>query len=138
MPDKPQPANPPGPAEAIGALRRLLADPRIEFQRRYVGEDLADLHLAFPADADFTNAVLAVAQELQRAFRDPANYGVVLQHQLVALRRGAFPPLGETKAVLRLVIRPIDVTRFQLIAFRHRHHPPKPYYTIGQRIRGGA
>ena len=129
----PENAKPLGPADGIKALQKTLEDPRIEFRRGHLSMDIADLHLAFADDDDFTAATLAIGREIAIALRDPVKYGAELSGNLRGLRRAAFPPLDSRDACLRLVIEPLPKGRMRLYAFRHRHSPPKPYALVRQR-----
>lgn len=123
----------PRPAEAIKDLETALKDPRVEYKRAYVSTDLTELRMAFPDDASFAKAVLAVVREIKVALGDPAKYGKPLSRKLKGLRRGAFTPLDSRHACLRLVAEPVKHGGIRIYAFRHRHQPPGPYIVAGDR-----
>lgn len=122
MSRRPEQNDQPGPGEAIGSLLTLLEDPRIEFAKPDVKDDLADLRQAYCSDRGYAHAVLAFVKEITRALRNPTAYGGEHQRKLAGVRRGEFAPLNSTDADLRLVIRPLP-DGLRLIAMRHRHLP---------------
>lgn len=125
-----------GLADAIKALQKALEDGRLQYKRKHVSTDIADLHLPFSDDDSFTAAILAIARAIQIALRNPGTYGKQLSGNLSGLRRAAFPPLASADASLRLIVEPLKGGPMHIYAFRHRHNPPKPYSIIKRRSKG--
>lgn len=89
----------------------------------YVAKDLAELRVAFPADADFATAANAVARELARALSAPRTWGSALEHGLTGWRRSAFASAPGIAADLRLIFRPREGGGIDLLLFGLRYHP---------------
>jgi hypothetical protein len=123
------------PAAAIHALGALLRKHPVLVDPSLVAEDLASLRRAFPDDADFASAVLAVGGAVVQACVKGPLFGTPLQYQLQTWHRVAFPshPGRKSKADLRLVFRPTEKGTVEILAFGHRQKPQAIYLTAKTR-----
>jgi hypothetical protein len=129
----PIPDNMKGPADAVGALYRYLKQtPTIYFNPRDLRDDLQTLRALFN-DADYTAALVAFLKELQRAMRDPTNYGGELSYQFAGVRRHKFPLEDQREAILRMLEKPFRGGMY-LLAIRHRHEPEDSYDAVQPRL----
>lgn len=88
-----------------------------------VAVDLAALRFAYPLDADFSGACVAIATELARALSSPDTWGIALRHDLAGWRRSAFPSSVGNDADLRLIFRPRSSGGIDVLMFGPRVQP---------------
>jgi len=120
------------PADAKKALYQAMALGGVTVVPSYVASDLANVRRAFPNDAAFAEAVVAVAKEIMIARRSPSTHGVPVQHELSGWRRSAFE--SAQGANLRLVFRPSAAGGLEILAFGDRNFPDTVYFTAKNRV----
>jgi hypothetical protein len=81
------------------------------------------LRFTFAVDASFALAVDAVAREIAKALRAPTTWGKPLEHDLTGWRRSAFASESGSGADLRLIFRPHDGARIDVLMFGPRYLP---------------
>jgi hypothetical protein len=121
------------PADAIADLFILLDSPRVIRSRRDIANDLAALRSIDPDDTVFAARVVALTHEIARALALPATHGTALEHELEGWRRSAFSE-DDGPAHFRLVFRPADGDKLEILGYGHRTDPDSPYYTARQRL----
>lgn len=121
------------PADAIADLFRLLDSPRVMRNSRDMANDLTALRSTNPDDAIFTARVVALINEITCALALPASHGAALKHDLEGWRRSAFGE-GDGPARFRLVFRPADDDKLEILGYGHRTDPDSPYYTALKRL----
>jgi len=109
---------------------KALAKLPIDYDVRYVRDDLSNLRLAFPRDDDgFATAVDATTHILNLIVNEPS-IGKELDHRLAGSRRVKFPSRSGGFADLRIIYRVGRKSdRIQLRAFGHRSNPASIYAT---------
>jgi hypothetical protein len=103
----------------------------------HVAEDLANLRLAYDADAAFTAAVKAVAAAIQIALVQRERFGTRLEFRLEEYYRAKFQSERNPKAVadLRLDFRPVpNSDEIEVVGFGHRFDPQSLYLTTSIRL----
>lgn len=121
------------PAEAIGALSKVLTDPAILANSRRIGNDLADMKALDPLnDALFARRVVALTADILRARAAPETHGAELQYDLTGWRRSKFPPKAFD---FRLVFRATGDGRLEILGFGHRRDPVPMYLEAATRAK---
>jgi mRNA-degrading endonuclease RelE of RelBE toxin-antitoxin system len=116
------------PADAIRRLVKALANLPIDYDLRYVRDDLSNLRSVFPMDDEnFASAVDATTHMLDLLMSQPT-IGKELDHKLVGWRRVKYPSRSGGFANLRIIYRVDKKTnRVELRAFGHRNNPVSIY-----------
>ncbi len=114
------------PADAIGALGKVLTNEAILANSTRIGNDLADMKALDPFnDALFARRVVALTADILRAKAAPKTHGKALEHHLAGWRRSKFPPHPEDD--FRLIFRATSDGRLELLGFGHRTDPVPVY-----------
>ena len=122
------------PSDALKILYHALTIDGVAIVPAYAAQDIANLRRAWPNDADFAAAVLAIAKEIRSAHAAPAQFGIAIDHELQGWRRSKFSLRARGTADLRLVFRPTISNGVEMLAFGSREFPETVYFTAKQRL----
>jgi hypothetical protein len=121
------------PNEAIRLLYHAIGQPGVVVVPKYVAHDLASLRRAHTDDADYANAIHAVAREFLIALRSPTTHGVDAEFELSGWRRSKFSSSTNGPAHLRLVFRKGKAGGVEILAFGDRDLPQSVYLSAKER-----
>jgi hypothetical protein len=122
------------PSDALKILYHAFSIDGVAIVPAYVAQDIANVRRAWPNDADFAAAVLAIAKQIKSAHAAPAQFGTAIEHELQGWRRSKFSLTSRGTADLRLVFRPTKSNGVEILAFGSREFPETVYFTAKKRL----